>query len=73
MAEFENVIFGDEYLHKKIRQYSKERKITFSRAVQELSSGGLLLFKETGNIPPFTSLENMERAKHFIRSFRKKN
>jgi hypothetical protein len=73
MAQFENVIFGDEELHKTIQSYSKKRGITFSRAVQELSAGGLLLYKETDNIPPFTSMEKIKKIENFIESCRKES
>lgn len=68
MAEFENVIFGDEGLYKAVKTYSRQRRITFSRAVQELSAGGLLLYRETSNIPPFRTLEGLKKTVNFLES-----
>ena len=71
MAQFENIIFSDEGLHNKVKDYAERRRVTFSRATQELISGGVELYERIGNISPVGIIEEnkgLKELNHILKS-----
>ena len=67
MAEFFNVIFGDEQLLDNVKDYAQKRKVTVSRALQELSATGLRFHERAKNLNVDLLFEKNEKLKLLAR------
>ena len=69
MAEYTNVIFGDEQLFNNIKKYAQGRKLTFSRALQELSAAGLRFHEKSNSLNVDLIFEKNKNLKSITKAY----